>query len=314
MNKIKKIFLALFSISFITIVIFCLFKFNDKFLLVAKADNTTSALTSSQTSASSKIRVDIKANDVYDKHADVQYGDTLKLSWTVTGMSDRGKCVSSWNGAKKTSGSELISTFHDANIAYTLTCTDIDGSSGADTVTAGSVPKISLGLANSQSGASVSGVTAQFATASTLVWQAMGTDNSSAACTGVGIDPNWSGKNFSSSGSFNIGVISSTITYSLECKSAGGKNQASLIVKAGSGNCAFLGNNTINAAVFCVNKLSVLNNGNNIDFRGSFVAADFSLPSISKNIRFYYQTNLDGNWPPGFESLNLPKTEEVKNN
>lgn len=72
-------------------------------------------------------------------------------------------------------------------------------------------------------------------------------------------------------------------------------------------NITASGNNNIEAVILGQNSFTV--NDNNSTFVGSFVAKTFSGMSGS-NIRFFYDYDLDENWPPGFRSLNMPTAKE----
>jgi len=256
--------------------------------------------------------VDIKANGVFDKHADVPYGGSLELSWTTAGLSDKAKCISSWEGEKKLNDKQVIGNINDAKKTFTLTCSEADASN-SDSVEAGAIPKVIIRLRDNLQRNAID-VISPFDSGNAVIWEAYGAEATPTPCTAHGSDPGWDGKLLAANGSFNITGLTSTTTYSVECRGYGGTNQASVTTKVNKGNCAFMGDNTINAAFFCENKLVVLSNANNINFTGSFVAKDFSIATIAKNIRFYYQAILDDKWPPGFRYLELPKTDEVKNN
>ncbi len=79
---------------------------------------------------------------------------------------------------------------------------------------------------------------------------------------------------------------------------------------AGSyGDCAFRGNNKIQAMVFCANTFTASANG---EFTGSFVASNFSI-STASSVLFSYDPAFDNGQPPGFRNLAMPGTKEVGN-
>ena len=90
-------------------------------------------------------------------------------------------------------------------------------------------------------------------------------------------------------------------------------SSATIRVYSSSGNCAFKGNNTIQAMTFCKNSLVTLNGADNIQMTGSFVAKSFLLDNVSDNIRFFYDYNTGDKIPPGFKYLNIPSPKEVGN-
>ena len=261
-----------------------------------------------------KPKIDLKANGVYHTLANIPSGSDLVLSWNVQGMSNAGKCSSSWSGEKPASGTETLRGPNISNKDYSMTCTEPDGTSNTDTVKVTSVPKVTIRLQdNVNQSQNASEATAAFDSDTAIIWEAIGTDGSATPCVGKGNDPLWDGKLLPANGSFQITGLSSSTNYAVECHNDGGKSEATIAVKVNKGNCAFQGNNEINAVFFCKNKLAVLNNSDNINFTGSYVASDFSISAVSKNIRFYYQPNLDQNWPPGFKYLSLPSAQETKN-
>jgi len=261
-----------------------------------------------------KPKIDLKVNGVYDTSANIPIGSDLLLSWEVLGLSKNGKCLSSWGGEKQPKGTETLRGLNISNTDYSLTCTGSDGSSNTDTVKVTSVPKVSIRYKDDLNSSQNSGeAKAVFGSGSALIWESSGTGNAPTPCLGKGTDPLWDGKQLPANGSFEISGLSSSTNYAIECVGDGGKNEASILVKVNKGNCAFQGDNEINAVFFCQNKLAVLSNSDNINFTGSYVASDFNISTISKNIHFYYQPNLDQNWPPGFKYLSLPSTQETKN-
>ncbi len=251
-----------------------------------------------------KPGVDLKANGVFDQTAEIPYGDNLELSWKTMGLSETDKCISSWGGEKSTEGTEIISNIKDLNNDYVLTCTGKDGISNSDTLIAKVIPKVKIN--SDQTINNTNYVLAHFNKEAGFSWESFGVSNDANPCVGKGSDSSWSGKQVPARGSFVIQSVTDSRTYSLECSGPNGKAEASIVLKVEKGNCAFAGNSTIKAVFFCQNDFAIINNGNNADFTGSFVARAFNLPEISKNIRFYYQANLDNKWPPGFRELNLP--------
>jgi len=76
-----------------------------------------------------------------------------------------------------------------------------------------------------------------------------------------------------------------------------------------AGNCNFEGGgNEINAMVYCEGKFTV---SGNAEFKGSFVASDFTISSGS--VLFSYDPAFDTSQPPGFRTLAMPHPEEIGN-
>ncbi len=265
-----------------------------------------------------KPKVSLIANSLSNDIVDVNYGGSVDLSWTVAGLSDSGKCASSWDGEKQKTGSQKISSIEAGTTKLILTCTEPDGASGFALVEAKLVPKIDLRASSNETSISSSDLrTAEmpFNAQVVISWNSYGTSAAmSTPCTGFGSDSSWDGKMFGANGSFIANKITTNTKYGLICSGLGGKNEQSITLKIDQGNCSFEGNNTIKAAVFCKKKLVILNEGDNVNFTGSFVAKKFSLSDNSKNIRFYYDPKTGSNWPPGFRYLDIPDLVEKPNN
>lgn len=76
------------------------------------------------------------------------------------------------------------------------------------------------------------------------------------------------------------------------------------------GNCTFSGNNDpVQIMMLCTKTLSA---GPNADFKGSFVANNFSINSTYP-VKFEYDPAFDDNQPPGFRNLEMPSATETGN-
>ncbi len=76
-----------------------------------------------------------------------------------------------------------------------------------------------------------------------------------------------------------------------------------------TGSVRILGNNKIQASIYCPNS-SITASSGNVELIGSFVANAFTISAA--NARFYYDYALDSAWPPGFRFLNMPHPVETK--
>jgi hypothetical protein len=77
-----------------------------------------------------------------------------------------------------------------------------------------------------------------------------------------------------------------------------------------SGTCRFSGNNEVDAYVFCAYSFNI--DGGNSTFKGAIAAKNVVIGSTAGN-SFYYDYDIDGNAPPGFRYLNIPRPTEVGN-
>lgn len=104
-----------------------------------------------------------------------------------------------------------------------------------------------------------------------------------------------------------------TLNNAQNIKPVGSGDMLGIIVR---GNLNLKGNNTIQAAVFSLDKetppsdYGINFEGNNIDLIGSFVSGKVNGLTAYNNIRFYYDKRLDSGWPPGFRYLNMPHPTE----
>lgn len=81
-------------------------------------------------------------------------------------------------------------------------------------------------------------------------------------------------------------------------------------------------NNRVDASIFAIGKINTPTlcncgyidfTGDNITLTGSYVARGFDRITENNNIRFFYDYNLESNWPPGFRYLNMPRPKDVGN-
>ncbi len=102
-------------------------------------------------------------------------------------------------------------------------------------------------------------------------------------------------------------IVDGRLTMEREAKLLPKNSQSSLgiIVR---GPVHLNGNNRLRAAVFAENMVYV--NSDNIEVMGSVVAKNFTISGIKNGIRFFYDYNLENNWPPGFRYFNMPHPEE----
>ena len=84
----------------------------------------------------------------------------------------------------------------------------------------------------------------------------------------------------------------------------------SLAALGNSGTCVFKGNNQVDAYVFCEHSFNL--EGDNSTFKGAVAAKGMAIDSSSGN-SFFYDYDIDGNAPPGFRYLNIPRPTEVGN-
>jgi hypothetical protein len=79
---------------------------------------------------------------------------------------------------------------------------------------------------------------------------------------------------------------------------------------ANTGTCTFAGKNEIDAYLFCENNFIL--NGSNSIFKGAIASKNIGSTSFVSN-SFFYDYDIDGNAPPGFRYLNIPRPSEVGN-
>lgn len=82
-------------------------------------------------------------------------------------------------------------------------------------------------------------------------------------------------------------------------------------VAAGDGGvCTLNGKNEVDAYIFCAESFNL--NGTNSTFKGAIAAKGMEIDSSTGN-SFFYDYDIDGNAPPGFRYLNIPRPTEVGN-
>ncbi|MEI6498703.1 MAG: hypothetical protein WCO23_01945 [bacterium] len=266
-----------------------------------------------------KPAIAFSVNGSTNVSANIEYGGSVNLKWNVSGLSDKGKCVSSWDGEKGKNGEQKIAQINDNTNKFTLTCSEPGGATGTSTIEAKLVPKIIIQAKDSDITSQGNSEilpegTMAFNAAAVIIWNSYGSDKSNATpCTGFGSDASWDGKLFPADGSFRANKVTTNSKYGLRCSGLGGVGESSFVLKIDQGNCSFGGNNNIHAAVFCEKKLVVINDSSNVDLTGAFVAKKFNIADQSKNIRFYYDPKTEINWPPGFRYFDLSQLNEVAN-
>jgi hypothetical protein len=109
--------------------------------------------------------------------------------------------------------------------------------------------------------------------------------------------------------------VASDFTLSCSYTSGGITSTSWTMIQAiiAKGNCAFYGDNNIQALFFCKNSFSAMNGADNLDMKGSIVARGFDITSSSYNVFFQYDQRLADKEPPGFRYLNIPRAKEVGN-
>ena len=76
-----------------------------------------------------------------------------------------------------------------------------------------------------------------------------------------------------------------------------------------SGSINFEGNNQVRAAIFSEARVNIRDPANNVEVMGSVVAKNFLIQKPRIGIRFFYDFNLEDNWPPGFRYFQMPHPE-----
>ncbi|MEI7792050.1 MAG: DUF2341 domain-containing protein [Candidatus Berkelbacteria bacterium] len=108
-------------------------------------------------------------------------------------------------------------------------------------------------------------------------------------------------------------AISNTTTFTMTCKNS--SNPGGVVktktVSINGGICTFNDNNTVNAMLFCENAFNL--KGDNSTFNGAVSSQNMSIDGATQNNRFNYEYDTDGNAPPGFRYLNIPRPSEVGN-
>lgn len=77
-----------------------------------------------------------------------------------------------------------------------------------------------------------------------------------------------------------------------------------------SGTCIFNGKNEVDAYIFCEHSFNLEGDGST--FRGAIASKGMAIDNSSGN-SFFYGYDIDGNAPPGFRYLNIPRPTEVGN-
>ncbi len=271
----------------------------------------------------------------------ISYNQYARLNYNFWGMPNGSSCTATTTGVGAPSwtglfspGTSALNNMPGGSFVYKMKC-DYNGASGEDQITLNVSPGVKLqAIAGATSATAINKETIDLGTITagiplntsvTINGWTTGADRCtlSGAPSGLITDSPLN-TNFSSQNTEKIVYsdikstgINGTSTITLKCFRTIGAttldSTAIIRVYSSSGNCAFKGNNTIQATTFCKNSLVTLNGADNIQMTGSFVAKSFSIDSVSDNIRFFYDYNTGDKIPPGFKYLNIPSPKEVGN-
>ncbi len=274
---------------------------------------------------------------------DIDYDQFARLRWSVKGVSATTTCTPTGSGGWSSSGQKGINGTYDlgrmsgGTYTYRLTCS-YNSSTNYDEITVNIPPKVELQglipgfdpvIAGNNETIDLGSITAGMALNSIVYLTGWSTgankcdlkSDPAAAVWPFTINvPSIVGRrqlfiNQASNG------INGTTNFILECTRDANPpviplpltSRATVRVVSSSGNCAFKGNNNIQAMTFCKNSLLTLNSADNIQMKGAFVAKNFSIDNGTDNIRFFYDYNTGDKVPPGFRYLNIPSPKEVGN-
>jgi hypothetical protein len=271
----------------------------------------------------------------------IAYGQYARLKWDVRGVPAGNTCTASssagapvWTGSKALSGVADLGQMTGGSFVYRLTCS-YASTTNYDEITlnippyvelTGSIPSFTAVTATNSQTVNINSVAnpAPLNAGVTLSGYTKGADRCTITSSPAGYVPSPTSYTTAVT-STRIGVFSNkistgingTTSFTLACsRTISGVTRSSFAtirVFASTGNCAFKGNNDIQAMTFCKNSLVTLNGGDNIQLKGSFVASNFSIDSDSDNVRFMYDFDTRDKTPPGFNYLNIPSPKEVGN-
>lgn len=274
------------------------------------------------------------------------YHDSVRFVWTVKGIIDPSTLCEAtqsasgsditWTGTKNPTGTETLGEISGGTHTFTLTChTSVDAwrdRSNTRTLTFIVSPAVSLKAELVQS--PTTNITST--NGQTLAFNAGGAGipiNSKIKLTGSFFGPITTCSINSSQSSYIVPTNPFTFTtsgsqtttipvdqasdFTLSCSYTSGATTSTSWTKIqaiiAEGNCAFYGDNKIQALFFCKNSFSAMNGADNLDMKGSIVAKGFDITSSSYNVFFQYDQRLADKEPPGFRYLNIPRPKEVGN-
>lgn len=264
----------------------------------------------------------------------IGYDQYARLRWTTNGIPAGSKCTASknWSGQKELNGVENLGQMKGGTYIYRLTCS-YNGSDNYDELTLNIAPYVELNAAAGgfASVTSVNGQTIDLGTAASSVplnskitfnGFTKGADRCTLGSSPVGFLSGTTSVTPSNARTKVFNAVQSlgidgTTSFTLRCSRTIGattlSSMTTIRVLVSSGNCAFNGNNEIQAMTFCRNSIVTLSGASNVMLKGAFVARSFDIDQNSANVSFLYDHDSEGNMPPGFRFLNIPTPKEKGN-